>query len=91
MTAPSRWERDLADAPDLVDEAGQDGEVSPTARWEYLIVSLPEFPPPTHAPGSSEAVHLLNDEGSRGWEAVNMSALSGGTIAVLFKRLAGRR
>jgi hypothetical protein len=54
--------------------------------WEYLIVELPSFEPPTHAPGASPAVHALNEEGERGWEAVGMSSLADGKIAVLFKR-----
>jgi hypothetical protein len=28
-------------------------------RWEYLIVALPEFPAPTHTPGSSDAIRQL--------------------------------
>jgi hypothetical protein len=83
MTASSLWKDGVIDAPD---SAGR-----PTSQWEYLIVSLPEFQPPTHAPGSSDAIHSLNEEGDRGWEAVNMIALANGTVAVLFKRLAGPR
>ena len=41
--------------------------------WEYLIVDLPSFEPPTHAPGASAAVHALNEEGALGWEAVGMT------------------
>ena len=41
--------------------------------WEYLILELPSFEAPTHAPGSSAAVHALNEEGERGWEAVGMT------------------
>ena len=54
--------------------------------WEYVIVALPEFQPPTPAPGASAAVVALNREGERGWEAVGMTALTDGTIAVLLKR-----
>ena len=54
--------------------------------WEYLIVALPRFEPPTHAPGASAAVHSLNEEGERGWEAVGMTTLADGSLAVLFKR-----
>jgi hypothetical protein len=54
--------------------------------WEYLIVQLPGFEPPTHAPGSSAAVQALNEEGDRGWEAVGLTPLSDGRIAVLLKR-----
>ena len=58
-------------------------------HWEYLIVALPEFPPPTHTPGASDAIRQLNEEGDRGWEAVTMTALVDGTITVLFKRPRG--
>lgn len=54
--------------------------------WEYLIVALPGFETPTHAPGASAAVQALNQEGQRGWEAVGMSPLSEGGTAVLLKR-----
>lgn len=54
--------------------------------WEYLIVELPSFEPPTHAPGASAAVHALNEEGQQGWEAVGMTPLANARIAVLFKR-----
>ena len=54
--------------------------------WEYLILELPSFEPPTHAPGASAAVHALNQEGERGWEAVGMIALGDGRVAVLLKR-----
>lgn len=55
-------------------------------RWEYLIVALPEFRPPTSAPGGSAAVAALNREGGIGWEAVGMTALADGVVAVLLKR-----
>jgi hypothetical protein len=54
--------------------------------WEYVIVALPMFEAPTHAPGASRAVAALNREGDLGWEAVGMTALNDGTIAVLLKR-----
>lgn len=54
--------------------------------WEYLIIALPGFERPTHTPGASAAVQALNDEGSRSWEAVGMTTLTDGTIAVLCKR-----
>ncbi len=54
--------------------------------WEYLVVALPRFEPPTHAPGASAAVRALNEEGERGWEAVGMTSLADGSIAVLLKR-----
>jgi hypothetical protein len=56
------------------------------ARWEYLIVELPHFEAPTHAPGASPAVDALNREGSEGWEAFGMTSLPNGTVAVLLKR-----
>ncbi|MEY2434700.1 MAG: hypothetical protein QOC92_4425 [Acidimicrobiaceae bacterium] len=54
--------------------------------WEYLIVALPQFQPPTGAPGGSPAVEALNREGRSGWEAVGMTVLADGVIAVLLKR-----
>jgi hypothetical protein len=54
--------------------------------WEYVIVALPEFKPPTQVPGASAAVGALNREGEQGWEAVGMTALGDGTVAVLLKR-----
>ena len=54
--------------------------------WEYLILSLPEFRPPTAAPGASDSVAMLNREGAAGWEAVGMTSLGNGTVAVLVKR-----
>jgi hypothetical protein len=56
--------------------------------WEYLIVALPEFRPPTAAQGESDSVTILNREGGEGWEAVGMTALSDGSVAVLLKRAA---
>jgi len=55
-------------------------------QWEYLIVALPEFQPPTSTPTRSAAVEAINREGARGWEAVGMTALPDGVIAVLLKR-----
>jgi hypothetical protein len=81
VIASSSWQDGALD--------GKADAVPAMTRWEYLIVSLPEFPAPTHAPGSSHAIQALNDEGDRGWEAVTMIALSNGTVAVLFKRSAG--
>jgi hypothetical protein len=57
--------------------------------WEYLILELPSFEAPTHAPGSSAAVHALNEEGERGWEAVGMIPLAESRTAVLLKRPRG--
>lgn len=54
--------------------------------WEYLILELACFEPATHAPDASTAVHALNQEGGRGWEAVGMMPLAEGKTAVLLKR-----
>lgn len=54
--------------------------------WEYLIMELPGLEAPTHAPGASAAVHALNSEGKQGWEAVGLTPLTDGRIAVLLKR-----
>jgi hypothetical protein len=54
--------------------------------WEYLIVALPAFDAPTHAPGASASVAALNGEGAQGWEAVGMTSLTDGTVAVLMKK-----
>jgi hypothetical protein len=54
--------------------------------WEYLIVALPEFQAPSSAPGSSASVVMLNEQGAAGWEAVGMTALDEGHVAVLLKR-----
>lgn len=56
------------------------------ATWEYLIMALPAFHRPTQALGESESVKVLNREGMLGWEAVGMTALDDGTVAVLLKR-----
>jgi hypothetical protein len=55
-------------------------------RWEYLIISLPEFEPARAAQGESASVTTLNREGVDGWEAVGMTALADGSFAVLLKR-----
>ncbi len=54
--------------------------------WEYLIVALPTFGEARHMQGQSESVVVLNDLGTQGWEAVGLSALADGTVAVLLKR-----
>ena len=54
--------------------------------WEYLIVELPSLEAATHAPGASAAVVALNKEGEHGWEAVGLTPLADGRIAVLLKR-----
>lgn len=56
--------------------------------WEYLIVALPEFRAATTTQGQSDSVRLLNREGGDGWEAVGMTALEDGHVAVLMKRRA---
>jgi hypothetical protein len=54
--------------------------------WEYLLVALPAFEAAKAAPGHSTAVDILNREGAAGWEAVGMSTLDDGSVAVLLKR-----
>jgi hypothetical protein len=54
--------------------------------WEYLIVALPRFELPTVEPEPSTALQVLNGEGGLGWEAVGMTALTDGSVAVLLKR-----
>lgn len=54
--------------------------------WEYLIVSLPPFEAARSTPGHSAAVDVLNREGAAGWEAIGMSTLADGSVAVLLKR-----
>jgi len=56
--------------------------------WEYLIISLPAFETAKATQGLSPAVDILNQEGRHGWEAVGMSVLANGSVAVLLKRLA---
>ena len=55
-------------------------------RWEYLIVSLPEFEAAKAVQGASASVTRLNHEGAQGWEALGMTALADGHFAVLLKR-----
>jgi len=55
-------------------------------RWEYLIVSLPDFEPAKSVQGGSASVTRLNREGADGWEALGMTALANGHFAVLLKR-----
>jgi len=54
--------------------------------WEYLIMSLPAFEAAKATQGLSPAVEILNQEGACGWEAVGMSVLMDGSVAVLLKR-----
>jgi hypothetical protein len=56
--------------------------------WEYLIVALPEFEPPTLSPEGSAAVRRLDELGAEGWEAVGMTVLVDSGVAVLLKRAA---
>jgi hypothetical protein len=70
----------------LLPKYQQQQRMKPMTTWEYLILELPCFEAPTHAPGASAAVHALNEEGERGWEAVGMTRLADGRIATLLKR-----
>ncbi len=54
--------------------------------WEYLILSLPAFEAAKSSQGQSASVDVLNQQGADGWEAVGMSTLADGTVAVLLKR-----
>jgi hypothetical protein len=54
--------------------------------WEYVILSLPTFGMAKETQGDSPAVALLNREGGLGWEAVGMTVLDDGSVAVLLKR-----
>ena len=54
--------------------------------WEYLIVALPPFRTATAIQGQSDSVTMLNHEGDEGWEAVGMTLLEDGHVAVLMKR-----
>jgi hypothetical protein len=67
----------------VVHFSGENGQMT---SWEYLIVALPRFELPTATPGASAAVQALNAEGHLGWEAVGMTLLDGGSVAVLLKR-----
>jgi hypothetical protein len=59
--------------------------------WEYLIVELPSLEVASNAPGASAAVRSLNTEGENGWEAVGLTPLADGRIAVLLKRPRARQ
>jgi len=54
-------------------------------RWEYLIISLPDFEAAKAVQGGSASVARLNREGADGWEALGMTALPDGHFAVLLK------
>ena len=58
------------------------------STWEYLILALPAFKAAAAMQGQSDSVAVLNAEGSEGWEAVGMTALGTGEVAVLLKRVA---
>lgn len=59
------------------------------AAWEYIVIALPPFETATAESAPSAAVRALNAEGSLGWEAVGMTVLAGGGVAVLMKRSTG--
>ena len=59
--------------------------------WEYLIIALPRFETATHVRGSSPAVRALDEVGAEGWEAVGMTVLDDGSVAVLLKRAVDER
>jgi hypothetical protein len=55
-------------------------------KWEYLMLALPRFDPPTPGRGESAAVRTLDEVGEQGWEALNLVQLSDETVVVLLKR-----
>src|SRR4029453_5554528 len=61
----------------------------PMSACEYLSGALPAFKAATVTEGQSVSVVALNHEGADGWEAVGMTALGDGHVAVLMKRDAG--
>ena len=63
----------------------------PVNTWEYLIVALPPFHAATPTQGQSDSVVVLNHEGADGWEAVGMTSLADGKVAVLMKRDTSQR
>jgi hypothetical protein len=65
---------------------GRRGENGLMRTWEYLIIALPAFDAPAEHQGASASVTALNHEGRRGWEAVGMTTLADGSVAVLLKR-----
>ena len=52
----------------------------------YRVVSLPTFAEPTTSSEPSAAVEVLNEQGASGWEAVGMTVLPNGSVAVLLKK-----
>jgi hypothetical protein len=69
----------------VTDAAGSRSSYAPST-WEYLIVALPPFKAAAASQGGSESVAMLNREGAQGWEAVGMTVLDNGAVAVLMKR-----
>jgi hypothetical protein len=53
---------------------------------ECRVVSLPRLADPTTSSEPSAAVEALNEQGAGGWEAVGMTVLPNGSIAVLLKK-----
>ena len=49
-------------------------------------MSLPPFEAAKSTQGHSAAVDVLNHDGAVGWEAVGISTLADGSVAVLLKR-----
>jgi len=71
---------------DITDGGGRAATDVPAHAWEYLIVALPDFGAAATSQGESPSVSLLNKEGTQGWEAIGMTSLDGGHVAVLLKR-----
>lgn len=70
----------------MTDVARASSEVDVLPTWEYRILALPPFRAAAAAPGGSDSVSMLNREGAQGWEALGMTALDDGAVAVLMKR-----
>lgn len=66
--------------------AGRPEHNNDMTAWQYMIIALPEFEEPTASRGLSDAVRTLNNDRARGWEAVGMTVLGDGRVAVLCKR-----
>ena len=49
-------------------------------------MSLPRFEEPTSSSEPSLVVAMLNEQGAEGWEAVGMTVLPEGGVAVLLKK-----
>ena len=76
---PSRGLRGRAEHVDATGHRAAD-------TWEYLISARPRFAAPTQSARSSAAIQALNELGESGWEAVGMTVLVHGNVAVLLKR-----